>query len=134
MDSNDLAAAMDQAAQGDALERVIDGVIERVISNSGSRTVFGEPVREEARTVIPVARLTYRFGFGGGSGPSERAGEPQSGGGGGGGDLNARPVGFIETTASGSRFVPIIDWSRIISMATGFFGVGLLLFFWSKRQ
>jgi len=58
-------------------------------------------------TVIPVAQ-TY-FGFGGGGGGGRRGG---SGGGGGG---VVRPMGFIEVTKSGARWVPITrGWLRLL--------------------
>jgi uncharacterized spore protein YtfJ len=132
MERTGINEAMEQASQESLLEKVIEGIIGQVIGNAGSRTVFGDPVREEDRTIIPVARVTYRFGFGAGSGPPVNAGEPVPGGGGGGGDLHARPVGFIETTSSGSRFVPAIDWSQILSTGLTFAGIGMLMMLWRK--
>jgi uncharacterized spore protein YtfJ len=119
------------------VEKLVDGIVGTVISNGGSRTVFSEPVQHGDRSVIPVARVTYRFGFGGGSGTGPQVGGqgpvPGGDGGGGGGMLNARPVGFIETGSTGSRFVPIIDWSQILTVALGFTGAGLLIVLWGSR-
>ncbi len=61
--------------------------------------------------MVPVAEV--RFGFGGGGGGG--AGQPNEdgvvtgsgGGGGGGGGGGVRPIGFIEITESGSRWVPV---------------------------
>ncbi|MSQ61042.1 MAG: hypothetical protein EXR43_00405 [Dehalococcoidia bacterium] len=50
------------------MERVIDGVLGKVLPHAGARTIFGEPVVQGARTVIPVGRVSYRFGFGAGGG------------------------------------------------------------------
>ena len=133
MSTADNNTVFEQASAGGPLGKIVDGVIGRIVDTGGSRTVFGDPVRENERTVIPVARVTYRFGFGGGSGPPENSGEPVPGGGGGGGMLNARPVGFIETSSSGSRFVPVIDWSQILTVTLGFAGAGLLIVLWGSR-
>jgi uncharacterized spore protein YtfJ len=132
--------AAEQAARPGPFEKIVDGVVEKVLSTTGAQTVFGDPVREEHRTVIPVARVTYRFGFGAGTGPAEDPGSPPPGGGGGGGNLVARPVGYIETTADGSRFVPVIDWSQVLTTTLAFAGVGTLVLIWragmgrSRRQ
>ncbi|HEX7298745.1 MAG TPA: hypothetical protein VF257_07040 [Solirubrobacteraceae bacterium] len=57
----------------------------------GARMCYGEPVRVDGRTVIPVARVRAAGGLG------QR---------GGGGRLDAVPVGYIEVTADGTRFEP----------------------------
>ncbi len=58
----------------------------------GARLCYGEPVRVEGRTVIPVARVRAAGGMG------QR---------GGGGRLDAVPVGFIEVSQEGARFEAI---------------------------
>jgi hypothetical protein len=55
----------------------------------GARLCYGEPVRVDGRTVIPVARV-------------RAAGGMKKGG--AGGKVNAEPVGFIEVAAEGTRF------------------------------
>jgi len=39
--------------------------------------VFGEPVTADDRTVIPVARIAYAFGMGGGSSTAAGEGAPE---------------------------------------------------------
>ena len=84
-----------------------------------ARTAYGEPVSANGVTVIPVAKV--RFGFGGGGGTSTeptksngsafgealetRSGSGGGGGGGGGGMVE--PVGFIEISDIGARWVPL---------------------------
>jgi uncharacterized spore protein YtfJ len=65
--------------------------------------VFGEPVSEGGRTVIPVAQSIVGTGGGGGGGEDAGAG---SGLGAGGGAMT-RPIGYIELTAGGAAFVPL---------------------------
>ena len=70
------------------------------------RTVYGDPVESKGVTVIPVAQTYFGFGAGGGGG--------KAGGSGGGGGGVVRPIGFIEITAKGARWVPITRaWQRI---------------------
>jgi uncharacterized spore protein YtfJ len=82
--------------------------VEAVRDTFTVRTVYGDPVEAHGVTVIPVAR-TY-FGFGGGGGGPRR----QGGGGGGGGGGTVRPIGFIEITSTGARWVPITPiWVKL---------------------
>ena len=79
---------------GLALRSVVDRM-------QGARLCYGDAVTVDGRTVIPVARVTARGGLGfGGDGDDS---------GGGGGRLSAAPVGYIEVTADGARFMPIDD-------------------------
>ena len=82
---------------GGMLERLAD----RIGAHSGAGAVYGDPVAQDGRTIIPVAQSVW--GSGGGSGTSDEAG---SGGGGGGGAMS-RPIGYIEIDAAGSRFRPL---------------------------
>lgn len=134
MDESTRQDAYAQATKTNLLEKLVDGIVGRVISDGGSRTVFGEPVTDGERTIIPVARVTYRFGFGGGSGTGPQIGDdgpaPGGDGGGGGGMLNARPVGYIESDGDGSIFVPVIDWSQIFQTIFTFTGIAMVIAFW----
>jgi hypothetical protein len=58
----------------------------------GARLCYGDPVRVDGRTVIPVARVRAAGGLGAR---------------GGGGRLDAAPVGYIEVSADGTRFEAI---------------------------
>jgi uncharacterized spore protein YtfJ len=81
----------------------IQELIRSLLSQAGAKSVYGDPISAEGKTIVPVARV--RCGFGGGSG--RKAAENEGGGGGGG--FVARPVGYIEVTSTGTRFSPIID-------------------------
>ena len=86
------------------------------------RTAYGDPITANGVTVVPVAKVRFGFGGGGGGGTGtspaprtegfadEMLGPAQSGsggGGGGGGGGTIEPVGFIEITAGGARWVPL---------------------------
>jgi uncharacterized spore protein YtfJ len=90
-----------------------------IFSAGGSvKNVYGEPVTSGGRTVIPVARI--RYGFGAGGGASREGDQPKEGGGGGGG-LQAHPAGVVEITPAGTRFIHYGQTRTItIAMAAGF--------------
>jgi uncharacterized spore protein YtfJ len=89
----------------------IESLARNVQDSLSSKTIYGDPITAGGVTVVPVAEV--RFGFGGGGGGG--AGQPREdgtvigsgGGGGGGGGGAVEPVGFIEITETGSRWVPV---------------------------
>jgi uncharacterized spore protein YtfJ len=91
------------------------------------RNVYGDPVSVGGRTVIPIARVGYGFGAGGGEvGPSEEAASARDGSGGGAG-MSARPAGALEITEAGTRFIPFIDPARLgMALMAGFL-IGLTI-------
>ncbi len=99
---------------GSLLDRIGDNVVGRALSQVDAGTIFGAPVERGDCTVIPVGRASSRFGFGGGSGEGPSADGPSGGGGGGGGGgLDVKPIGYIEVSAGGSRFVEITDSTAV---------------------
>jgi uncharacterized spore protein YtfJ len=101
-------------------------VFKSIVDHADAKMVYGEPIRLENKTILPVAKV--RYGFGGGAG-GKKTGEQHSGGGGGG--LVALPIGIIEITESQTRFLPITT-SRAVLTALGIgFLLGLVL---SKRR
>jgi hypothetical protein len=80
---------------------------ELIGAKAGVQAVFGEPVRLEGMTVIPVARVRWGFGGGGGRADGPKTG-PASGSGGGGG-VAADPIGYVEILSTGPAFRPIRD-------------------------
>jgi uncharacterized spore protein YtfJ len=85
-----------------------------LVNQAGVRTIYGDPISGEGRVIVPVARI--RCGFGGGSG--RKSGQDEGGGGGGG--FVAKPAGFIEISAQGTRFFPIVDpWDVALAVGAG---------------
>jgi uncharacterized spore protein YtfJ len=102
------------------------GPIAELLERSLSiRHVYGEPVQHGDKTVIPVAQVAYGFGAGGGWAP-RRVGKNQldetppdtdaparGEGAGGGGGARMTPVGALEISPRGTRFVrfhPLMPW------------------------
>ena len=93
-------------------------------NHGGVKTLYGEPVQAQGKTVIPVARLSYGFGAGSGSKRDE-----QSGGGGGGG-LSAIPLGVVEVTPEATRFISIRETRKL----AGAIVLGIFLGMWLGRR
>jgi uncharacterized spore protein YtfJ len=97
---------------------MVTELLERIGESVGERaqvsTVFGEPVKREHVTVIPVAKA--RFGFGGGGGAGSREHNEGSGGGGGGG-VAVSPVGYIEVRDDGADFKRILTRTDVVALA-----------------
>lgn len=86
------------------------------------QSVFGEPIHAEGKTVIPVAKIAYGFGAGGGRKSDGTSGDHPEGGGGGGG-VRAIPAGVLEITQSQTRFIPYNDLPRLLAA----FAAGVIL-------
>lgn len=64
------------------------------------QTIFGDPIKLESQTIVPVGAVITAFGAGGG-------GFPLVSGRGGGGDLRVLPVGFLHEVNGEVQFTPI---------------------------
>ncbi len=101
---------------------ILKTIGENFHSSATVKNVYGDPVSVGDRTVIPVAKVSYGFGGGG------AAGEGQQGtGGGGGGRMSAVPVGAIEVTPKGTRFIPFVDWNKLASGIVGTLVLALII-------
>jgi uncharacterized spore protein YtfJ len=113
------------------LQKYFDN-IEQVLSSSANvKIVFGDPISVQEKTIIPVARVRYGFGGGMGSGPRRSGDEQRLGeGGGGGGGVIAQPVGVVEVSAAGTKFIPVHSRKRMVAVAVAGFIAGWV---WSHR-
>jgi uncharacterized spore protein YtfJ len=104
--------------------------------NLGIRQVYGEPVHHGDITVIPVAQVAFGFGGGVGRRPSRRrvaevsvAGDeqdmPEGAGGGGGARLN--PVGALEISPRGTRFIRFRPLPQLLGVFVAGVAAGLML-------
>ena len=89
------------------------GVRRLIEAVATTRLVYGEPVRDGERTIIPVTRVKVSGGWGTGRGTRQGKQGDAGFGSGGGGSLDAAPAGYIELGGpEGSRFVEIPDPER----------------------
>jgi uncharacterized spore protein YtfJ len=113
----------------------VSEVIEEMLSRIGQvherasvKTVFGDPLQVDGRTIIPVAKVRYGFGlgFGGmGRGTKEEEEKERSGeGGGGGAGVSITPVALLEISGQETKVKPIVDVTRLVV-------AGMLLAAWN---
>lgn len=102
------------------------------IQTANVKTVYGEPIVAQSKTIIPVAKIVYGYGGGagtGGIGDSRARGE----GGGGAGGARAIPVGVVEVSEQQTRYVPITDRKKLASAMVLGIGLGMWLG-WRRRR
>jgi len=80
------------------------GEIEKVLS---TRTVVGEPITIEGRTLIPLISVGFGFGAGGGEGKGEAKQKAEGAGGGTGGGAGVKPIAMVIIDKEGVRIEPI---------------------------
>ena len=81
----------------------INKITDRLQAAATAKTVYGEPLLIEGKTLIPVAKVRYGFG----AGSAGDADENPDGGGGGGGGVEISPIGVIEITPGETRYVSL---------------------------
>lgn len=77
------------------------------------KSVFGDPVQVDGRTIVPVAQVKYAMGMGMGRGTSTKDGQGEGSGGGGGGSVTVRPVAVLEVRDGAVKVTPIPDVTRL---------------------
>ena len=119
---------------------LLESIGQKLGSTATVKTVYGEPIQANGKTVVPIAKIAYGFGGGFGSGHGKHLSDHEAGsheagsdgrhgeGGGGGGGVRAFPAGALEITDSGTRFVPFVDLRPLaVAFAAGAF-LGALFF------
>ena len=101
---------------------LIQSIRDSFTNYAGVKTLFGDPIETQGKTVIPVARIAYGFGAGSGSRT-----EDQSTGGGGGGGLKATPVGVVEITTQATRFVSFNSTRNLLGATAAGLALGMLI-------
>jgi uncharacterized spore protein YtfJ len=117
------------------VKETLESLAER-LQTTGVKTIFGDPISAEGRTIVPVARVAYGFGSGGGmSGRHAEPSRDRNGeGAGGGGGVRAVPAGVVEITRDQTRFVRFGDWRPAAAAAILGFSAGVLLSKWARRS
>ena len=111
---------------------LLQSLKESVLGQASVKTVYGEPISAQGKTIIPVAKIMYGYGAGAGTrgvGDSSARGE----GGGGGGGVRAVPVGVIEVRDQQTRFVPITDRRKLTGAVLAGIGIGMWLGWFRRR-
>jgi uncharacterized spore protein YtfJ len=115
-------------------KELIEGAVEHLRTSASVKTVYGEPIKAEGKTVIPVAKVAYGFGGGSGEKKSEGDGKAPAEGEGVGGGVTARPVGVVEITGGETKFLRFGQPKKLAIVGLVGSGVGLVLGFLLGRK
>lgn len=118
---------------------MIDSAVAHLRASAGVKTVYGEPVVVDGKTIIPVAKVAY--GFGGGTGTKKAPGAKDEKGApiaeegeGAGGGVAAKPVGVVEISGEDTKFVPFSQTKRLAWAAAIGSGIGFVLGMLLRRR
>jgi len=87
------------------IEEVLKTVTQEIANMISTKTVVGEHITIEGRTIIPITKVTFGFGSGGGEGRSKSSDEGSGAGGGGGACI--QPVAFLVVTKEDVQLLTI---------------------------
>jgi uncharacterized spore protein YtfJ len=127
-------------------KELIESAVEHVQARAGVKIVYGDPVAIDGKTIIPVAKIAY--GFGGGTAAKKTSAAPKKtsaapeeespaageSGEGAGGGLSAKPVGVVEISGAGTKFVPFAQTKKLTIAAAIGSGLGLVFGFLAGRR
>jgi len=95
-------------------------VIDRITNHVGVHIIFGETREFQNKAIIPVSKVMYGFGSGGGAGGHIEQDVYQGEGGGAGGGVKASPIGVFEVSETGTRFIPALHPLDILKAILAF--------------
>jgi uncharacterized spore protein YtfJ len=107
-----------------SLQQYFQTILDRLQTNANVKTVYGEAITAEGKTIIPVARVAYGFHAGFRPQPTGDGEKQESGRGGAG--VHIKPLGVLEITKEETKFIPIGERRKL----AGALILGLLLGFW----
>ena len=85
------------------ITNVVKAVMEQIKETVRSETVVGEPVQAEDSVIIPISRVAFGFGVGGGS----REGADKGSGAGTGCGATIEPVAFVVVSKGKAQLLPL---------------------------
>lgn len=91
-------------------------------SDAKANTIFGALVTSGDFTIIPTGQVWRAVAGGGGGSTADSVADGAAAG-----ALRVQPLGFIELSPSGARFVHFSEWRRIAAALSIALGVGLFL-------
>ena len=111
------------------MPEIFKSIIEPLQASAAVKSVFGDAIVGQGKTIIPVARIAYGFGGGAGKGmhPNGAGGDKQGEGEGGGGGVVAMPLGVFEVTEGQTRFIPLNEHRKVAGGILLGLSLGMLL-------
>jgi uncharacterized spore protein YtfJ len=113
----------------DHMQENLQTMLDPLSKSASVKSVYGEAIAANGKTIIPVARIAY--GFGGGKGRKQGEGHPGEEGEGGGGGVYAIPAGVIEVTDTETRFIAVHEKRKLAAAALVGFCMGA---FWARMR
>lgn len=90
--------------------------------------IYGDPIKLEHRTILPVAKVKYSVGAGIGYEEGDESQSKKGGGGeGGGGQFSIKPVGVYDITDEKTTYKPVVPLELIFIIPVIITGLALLL-------
>jgi sporulation protein YtfJ len=97
------------------IEDILKTVTEEIANMISTKTVIGEHIIIEGKTIIPVTKVSFGFGSGGGEGKGKSGDEGFGGGGGGGGAIE--PIAFLVVSKEDVKVYSVKDKGLISQLA-----------------
>ena len=117
----DQMAEARREAEADAADERFNKLLKSVGAAATAKAVFGQPVEKDGTTIVPVARVRFGVGGGGGRGPRSKKssdnGDAEQVGYGQGGGVQAGPLGYIELSGGTASYKRIADPARPMAIA-----------------
>ena len=92
-----------------SVENMIKTVLQEFRELARTETVVGKPIVVEDTVIVPVSKISFGFGAGGGKGAKDDGGGGTAGGG------SVEPVGFIVITKGKAQLIPMQESGMSIS-------------------
>lgn len=99
------------------VDKVLDGLSDRLRMFAESVRVVGDPIRHEDTIIIPVITVSTGFAGGGGGGQSGEETKGAGSAGGGGGGIRINPKGFLVIRNDEVKLLSFGGKSRVESVA-----------------
>jgi uncharacterized spore protein YtfJ len=127
LEKNEVDSSINSTATKPVYRSPIGVIFDKFAKYKDVSLVYGESIELENKKVLPVAKVDYYVGGGGGySGESENS--PVAQGEGGGGYISVKPLGVYEITSDKVRFKPAIELKFILTIITVLtFGLAILI-------
>lgn len=107
-------------------KEILTALSDRFATTGKVQNVFGDPIEAHGKVIVPVASVKYGLGAGGG-GENKTGSEDAIGGSGGGGGVKVTPLGVIEISETGTRFIRFFDKRMAVRILTAGVVMGWLL-------
>jgi uncharacterized spore protein YtfJ len=92
----------------EVVENITKTTLQEIEKVLNTRTIVGEPINMDGRTVIPLISVGFAFGAGSGAGKGDGKQKGEGEGGGTGGGAWVRPIAIVISDSSGVRVEPVI--------------------------